>query len=142
MTSSVNFPRIRPRRLRMNESLRQMVSQTKLDKSQLIQPLLIHFGSKIKNPIKSMPGQFQISCDNLRDELLGLKEVGIERVILFGIPEFKDATGSSALDKQGIIQQAIQEIKTIVPEFLVIADLCFCEYTDHGHCGIMNEKNG
>ncbi|HLB56596.1 MAG TPA: porphobilinogen synthase [Coxiellaceae bacterium] len=126
---------VRPRRLRKTPALRQLVQENSISISNLVLPLFIKAGKDIKNPISSMPGHFQLSIDNLSAEIDEIKKLKIPAVILFGIPEKKDATGSAALDDNGIIQRALKLIKKIAPEILIITDLCFCEYTDHGHCG-------
>lgn len=135
------FPTVRPRRLRMNAVLREMVSETMLNKSDFVLPLFIRHGDK-SNPISSMPGHFQLSLKDLPKEIDEVAQLGIKAVLLFGIPAHKDEVGSESYDDQGIIQQAIRIIKKHSPDMLVIADVCFCEYTSHGHCGVMNEKSG
>jgi porphobilinogen synthase len=112
-----------------------MVRETHLDVNDLIYPLFVTEGKGIKNPISSMPGNFQMSIDYLVKEVKEVHELGIPGIILFGIPESKDALGSDAISDNGIIQRTIREIKNTVPEMYVISDVCFCEYTDHGHCG-------
>lgn len=133
---------IRLRRLRSHSKLRDMVRENQLQVSDLVQPLFIHHGSDVKNPISTMPGQFQLSVDQLSDEITEIAQLGIPAVLLFGIPEHKDSTGSSASQDDGVIQQAIAKIKSLQPDLLVISDLCYCEYTDHGHCGVLNDKTG
>jgi porphobilinogen synthase len=136
---------IRPRRLRATPALRNLVQENAITISDLVLPLFIKAGNHIKNPISSMPGHFQMSLDYLSAEIEEIKSLKIPAVILFGIPEKKDAIGSGAWDDDGVIQQAIKLIKKIAPELLVITDLCFCEYTDHGHCGVIQcecENNG
>lgn len=130
----------RPRRLRKTPALRNLLQENTITVSDLVLPLFIKAGHNIKNPISSMPGHFQFSLDQLPAEIEEIKKLKIPAVILFGIPEYKDATGSAALDDNGVIQQAIKIIKNIAPELLIMTDLCFCEYTDHGHCGVMNTK--
>jgi porphobilinogen synthase len=120
--------------------MRSMLQETRLDTNDLIQPLFVRPGTGIKKPIKSMPGQFQWSVDMLIGEVEELAELGIPAVILFGIPENKDEVGSENFNPQGIVPQAIRSIKDAVPEMLVISDMCFCEYTEHGHCGIINKR--
>lgn len=136
--SQSGFPVSRMRRLRRTPQLRSLLQENTVSVSDLVLPLFIKAGNNIKNPISSMPGHFQLSLDHLSAEIEEIKQLNIPAVILFGIPEEKDAMGSSALDDNGIIQQSIKLIKKIAPELLVITDLCFCEYTDHGHCGVMN----
>ncbi len=128
-------PYYRPRRLRKNENIRRMVRETQLGVNDLIFPMFVTEGKGIKNPISSMPGNFQMSIDYLVEEVKDIHNLGIPAIILFGIPENKDALGSDAISNEGIIQRAIREIKNTVPEMYVISDVCFCEYTDHGHCG-------
>jgi len=128
-------PYYRPRRLRRNENIRRMVRETKLSVDDLILPLFVTEGKNIKNPIASMPGHYQFSIDLLVEEVKQVQQMGIPAIILFGIPAHKDARGTDATSEQGIIQRSIMAIKKAVPEMYVIADVCFCEYTDHGHCG-------
>jgi len=130
-------PYYRPRRLRLNEQIRNMVRETVLTRHDLILPLFVVFGKDKKNPISSMPGHYQLSIDHLIEEVKDVWKRGIEAVILFGIPEKKDAVGSDATSDDGIIAQALRAVKDAVPELYVITDVCFCEYTDHGHCGIL-----
>jgi porphobilinogen synthase len=136
------FPNVRMRRLRGKPKLQNLIRETHLDIKDVILPLFIRHGDGVKKPIDSMPGQFQISIDQLSDEIKEIERLGIPGVLLFGIPAEKDAIGKCALESDGIIQTAIKTIKTIAPELLVITDLCFCEYTDHGHCGVISEKTG
>lgn len=131
------FPTTRMRRLRHIPQLRDLVRQTELSVNDLVQPLFIHHGSNIKNPIASMPGQYQISLDYLEEELANLVNLGIKGVLLFGLPEAKDAKGSDACSDQGIIAQAIRRAKSLTDELVIMVDTCFCEYTDHGHCGVL-----
>ena len=125
------------RRLRNNPILREMMSETQLSVKDFIYPLFVINGDKIKNPINSMPGVFQMSIDVLVEECKTVKDLGIPAVILFGIPEKKDEIGSDAQSEDGIIQRAIRAIKENVDGLLVIGDVCMCEYTSHGHCGII-----
>ena len=136
----MQFPEYRPRRLRRNENFRRLVRETHLSVDDLIYPLFVVPGRKVKNPISSMPGNFQMSVDNIVREASRIKELGIPGVILFGIPEKKDEMASQALIDNGVIQTAIREIKAKAPDILVITDVCICEYTSHGHCGII--ENG
>ena len=129
------FPEYRPRRLRKNAAFRSLIRETRLDASQLIYPLFIVPGRNIRQEIPSMPGISRLSVDQLGPEAQECLALGIKAVILFGLPEKKDAMGSGAHAKNGIIQQAIKELKNKAPELLVITDVCLCEYTDHGHCG-------
>lgn len=130
----------RPRRLRRNDVIRSMVRETHLSVNDLIQPLFIKHGDGDKSEITSMPGQYQLSLKDLPDEARAIEQSGIRSVILFGIPEHKDAKGSDALNKNGIIAKAIRTIKEVCPNLVVIADTCFCEYTDHGHCGVVDKS--
>ena len=132
------YPTIRHRRLRYNPLVRDMVRETVLTKNDLIYPLFVVPGTKIKNPVKSMPGVFQLSIDELVKECKEVRDLGIPAVILFGIPDHKDEVGSGAYDANGIIQQAIRAIKAEVKDLLIITDVCMCEYTSHGHCGVLN----
>ncbi len=135
------YPTIRHRRLRYNPLVRDMVRETVLTKNDLIYPLFVVPGTKIKNPVKSMPGVFQLSIDELVKECKEVRDLGIPAVILFGIPEHKDEVGSGAYDANGIIQQAVRAIKAEVKDLLIITDVCMCEYTSHGHCGLLNGEN-
>lgn len=127
----------RLRRTRMNPTIRSMVRETELSKNDFIYPLFAVPGKNFKKPISSMPGVFQMSVDEIVRECADVKKLGIPAVILFGIPEKKDEVGSGAYDPNGIIQQAVRAIKKEVPELYVITDVCLCEYTSHGHCGIV-----
>ncbi|WP_199589725.1 porphobilinogen synthase [Lujinxingia litoralis] len=131
----------RPRRLRANGHIRDLVRETHLRRDDLIMPVFISHGTNIHREIPSMPGIFQHSLDTLDRELDAICQAGLSRVILFGIPQAKDAVGSDAFDDQGgIIQRAVRHIKTHYPQLYVITDVCFCEYTDHGHCGVLSEE--
>ncbi len=136
-TEAEPFKRLR--RLRMTEAFRSMVRETELSRNDFIYPLFVVPGKKIRNEIKSMPGIFQLSIDETVKECAAVKSLGIPAVILFGIPEHKDEVGSDAYDEQGIIQMAIRAIKKEVPELVVITDVCLCEYTSTGHCGIIRD---
>ncbi len=137
--STVAMP-TRLRRLRQHAALRELVTEHRLSMKDFVLPLFVKAGVAIKNPIKSMPGHYQLSVDQLDEEIRAIVDCRINAVILFGIPEYKDAIGSSALRADAVVPRAIQKIKQLAPDLLVIADLCFCEYTDHGHCGVI-EKN-
>jgi len=137
-TQTASFPALRPRRTRINATLRSMVQETTLSAADFIYPLFVREGSDIKRPISSMPGQFQLSPDRLDDEIREIVALGIPAVILFGIPDIKDACGTNNYDPEGVVPQAIRRIKAAAPDLVVISDMCFCEYTDHGHCGIVN----
>ncbi len=130
---------IRMRRLRVNEALRSMVRENKLDKSDLVYPIFVIEGEGIKNPVDSMPGIYQYSVDQLEEELDAILRSGISAILIFGIPAHKDEVGSQAYDDNGITQRAIRYIKGKAPSLLIIADICLCEYTSHGHCGLINE---
>ncbi len=132
---SNNFKRLR--RTRMTAQLRSMVRETELSKNDFIYPLFAVTGKKVKKEISSMPGVYQMSIDVLVKECVQVKSLGIPAVILFGIPAHKDEVGSGAYDPKGIIQQSVRAIKKEVPELVVITDVCLCEYTSHGHCGIV-----
>ncbi|MBK6913540.1 MAG: porphobilinogen synthase [Ignavibacteriales bacterium] len=136
-----SYPVIRHRRLRYNPLVRDMVRETVLTKNDLIYPLFVVPGTKIKNPVKSMPGVFQLSIDELVKECKEVRDLGIPAIILFGIPDHKDEVGSGAYDANGIIQQAIRAIKAEVNNLLIITDVCMCEYTSHGHCGLLNGED-
>ncbi len=121
----------------MTEAMRSMVRETELDPNDFIYPLFVVPGTKVRKEVKSMPGVFQLSIDEIAKECLEVKNLGIPAVILFGIPEHKDEVGSEAYDEAGIVQLAIRSIKKEVPDLLVITDVCLCEYTSHGHCGVV-----
>jgi porphobilinogen synthase len=125
------------RRLRMTEALRSMVRETELSPNDFIYPLFVVPGTKNRKEVKSMPGVFQLSIDEIARECVEVKTLGIPAVILFGIPEHKDELGTEAYDEAGIVQMAIRAIKKEVPDLLVITDVCLCEYTSHGHCGVV-----
>jgi porphobilinogen synthase len=133
----MSFPINRPRRLRANESIRKMVRETYLRPDDLVHPLFVTFGKGVKKKIPSMPGCFQMSVENIVKEAQKAQKLGIPAVLLFGIPEHKDARASEAYKKTGVVQKAVKAIKDKVPDMLVITDVCLCEYTDHGHCGII-----
>jgi len=135
------FPVQRPRRLRANPTLRRMTRETQLSTDDLIAPLFVQTGENLRAPIATMPGQFRFSPDTAATEAHELWNLGIPAVILFGIPEGKDAQGSGAHDANGPVPQAVSRIKEIVPEMCVITDVCACEYTDHGHCGILDGES-
>ncbi len=137
----MRFPIYRPRRLRRNENFRRLVRETKLSVDDLIMPLFIVPGTRVTNPISSMPGIAQLSIDRAVEECKAIRDLGIPGVILFGIPDHKDAVGSDAYADNGIIQRALRTLKEQVPGLLLITDVCFCEYTDHGHCGIIKGQD-
>jgi len=136
------FPTLRLRRLRQHPVLRQLIRETEVSVSDLIFPLFLKGEDGKRQPIPSMPGIDQIPLSALATEAKTLFNLGIHSVLLFGIPPHKDPLGTSAYDDQGIIQKAIRILRDAAPELLIITDLCFCEYTDHGHCGILSEKTG
>ena len=132
-----SFPDYRPRRLRANENLRRMVRETRLSVDQLILPLFVCPGRKVDRPVASMPGVSQLSVDLVVEKAKGARDLGIPAVLLFGIPESKDEAGSEAYDPNGVVQRAVAALKKEVEELTVITDVCLCEYTDHGHCGVV-----
>jgi porphobilinogen synthase len=133
----MSFPETRPRRLRRTEFLRRMVRETTLSPDNFIYPLFVCPGKNVRKEIASMPGQYHLSVDQLAAEAESIAKLGIPAVMLFGIPEKKDSVGSEAWHPEGIVQRAIRAIKKAVPELVVAADCCFCEYTTHGHCGVV-----
>jgi porphobilinogen synthase len=137
--TSAQFPIRRMRRLRRTPALRRLVQETHLVPSQLIWPLFVVHGDGVRRPIAAMPGVAQLSVDELVQDAQRAGSLGLGGIMLFGIPATKDATGSEAHDDQGIVQQAIRAVKRAVPNLLVIGDVCLCEYTDHGHCGVIRD---
>lgn len=133
----MHFPTRRPRRLRRSETIRRVMRETTLQVDDLIMPLFVVHGTGIRQEIAPMPGNYRLSVDQLTKEVKEIAALGIPAVILFGIPEHKDAYGSEAYAKDGIIQQAVRAIKDSVTDLLVITDTCLCEYTSHGHCGVV-----
>jgi porphobilinogen synthase len=136
----MSFPATRLRRLRSNPLVRQAIEQTHLSPQRLIAPLFVRPGRGERRPVLSMPGQYQFSIDTLAQEVGRLSRKGIGSVLLFGIPSKKDSRGSEAWAANGIVQQAVRSLKKAYPKLLIITDLCFCEYTDHGHCGILKKS--
>jgi porphobilinogen synthase len=134
------FPQDRPRRLRRSEALRALVRETVLSPDDLVWPLFVVPGQRVRNPVKSMPGVFQLSVDELVAEAQSGWEAGVRAVILFGIPEHKDAQGSGAWDEQGPVCRAVRALKEKLPGVVVMTDVCMCEYTDHGHCGVLKPQ--
>ena len=128
------------RRRRINPILREMLTETTININDFIYPLFIRSGQGIRYEVPSMPGVYQLSIDEAIKECSELKALGIKAIILFGIPDIKDSVGSEALDEHGIIARAVREIKDAHPDIFIVTDLCFCEYTDHGHCGVLNPK--
>jgi len=137
----VGYPEVRMRRLRATPALRRMVRETTLSVDDLIMPLFVRPGKKVRNPIASMPGNFQFSVDTLVEETKAIADLGIPAIILFGIPESKDPIGTSAYIKGSIIARAIEAVKKSCPDICVITDVCLCEYTNHGHCGAIGETH-
>ncbi|MEZ4498459.1 MAG: porphobilinogen synthase [Thermomicrobiales bacterium] len=135
---TAGFPIDRPRRLRRTTAIRELVREHRISPSDLILPLFVCEGTDIQRPIGSMPGQFNWSIDRLGPEVASLGKLGIHAVMLFGIPKSKDDCGSDNFNPDGIVPRAIRAIKDANPEMIVISDMCFCEYTDHGHCGLIN----
>ena len=129
----------RMRRLRVNETMRNMVRETRVDKSDLVYPIFVIEGENLKNPVDSMPGIYQYSIDRLDEEIDRVIEAVVSAILIFGIPAHKDEVGSEAYNDEGVTQRAIRRIKEKAPELLVIADVCLCEYTSHGHCGLICE---
>ncbi len=136
----MSYPSERLRRLRLSNNLRRMVRETRLDVNDLVYPLFVVPGKGIKEEIRSLPGNFHFSVDNLLKEIKETKNLGIPAIMLFGLPKSKDEEGSQAYAKDGIIQHAVRAIKDALPDFTVITDVCLCQYTSHGHCGVV--KNG
>ena len=135
----MSFPTQRPRRLRRGAALRGMVRETRLSAQSLVYPLFVCPGTKVKDEIKSMPGNYRWSVDYLVEECKSAYDAGVPAVILFGIPESKDDVGSGAYDPEGIVQRAVRAIKKALPDLLVICDVCLDEYTSHGHCGLVRD---
>jgi porphobilinogen synthase len=135
----MQFPEYRARRLRKNENFRRLIRETSLSIDDLVYPLFAVPGKSVKKPINSMPGQFQLSVDYIAKEAQKAYELGIPAVLLFGIPAKKDEMATGAFAKDGIVQQAVARIKNEVPDILVITDVCLCEYTSHGHCGMLEK---
>lgn len=136
------FPAYRPRRLRQSAALRRLVSETQLNPAQLVLPLFVRAGRKLRRPIHAMPGVFQLSPDELLREATRAAEAGVPAVLLFGIPDKKDAKASGAYAANGIVQQTVRLLKKELPQILVITDVCLCEYMEHGHCGIVQRTKG
>src|SRR5512147_2169087 len=134
------FPLDRPRRLRRTEALRTLVRETVLSPDDLMWPLFVVPGQKVRNPVKSMPGVLQLSVDELVAEAQAGWDAGVRSVILFGIPERKDPQGSGAWDEQGPVCRAVRALKEKLPGLVVMTDVCMCEYTDHGHCGVLKPQ--
>lgn len=137
--SAAAFPTNRPRRLRQSPALRRLVRETRLSADQLVLPLFVRNGRKLRQPVGSMPGVFQLSPDELVKEAAAAHSVGVPAVLLFGIPDLKDARASGAYARNGIVQQAVRRLKKELPDLLVITDVCLCEYMSHGHCGLVEK---
>ena len=137
----MQFPMTRPRRLRQNQSIRDFVQQHQINTDKLVLPLFIRYGKGKAKPIASMPGHAQHTLESLDEEIKHLQQLGLKAVILFGIPETKDVCGEASLNDDGLIQSAIKQIKKIAPKMIVMADTCLCEYTSHGHCGVLAEDS-
>ncbi len=135
----MSYPIHRPRRLRSNETIRRMVRETRLSPDNFVYPLFVTHGKSVKKRIPSMPGCYQMSVDNIVKEAQDVYKLGIPAILLFGIPEHKDEKASEAYNPKGVVQKAIKTIKDKVSELMVITDVCLCEYTNHGHCGIVKE---
>ena len=136
------FPIYRPRRLRKSSALRRLVQETRLTADQLVLPLFVRSGKKLRHPISSMPGVFQLSLDELIKEAQKAHEAGVPAVLLFGIPDKKDEKASGAYARNGIVQQAVRALKKELPNLLVVTDVCLCEYMSHGHCGLIEKGKG
>ncbi|MEZ0360797.1 MAG: porphobilinogen synthase [Hydrogenobacter sp.] len=135
----MKFPKLRARRLRRKEGIRRLVRETSLSHEDLICPVFVRYGEGVIEEIPSMPGVFRYSLDKVVDEVRKIRDLGIPAIILFGIPEHKDEVGSDTWNDEGIIQKALRLIKEAVPDIYVITDVCFCEYTTHGHCGVVKD---
>src|SRR5687768_13854364 len=135
--TSGQFPAYRPRRLRQSPALRRLVSETRLSAEQLVLPLFVRQGKRVRRAISAMPGLFQLSVDELLKDAEKAHAASVPAVLLFGIPETKDVKASGAYAENGIVQQAVQQLKKQLPDLLVITDVCLCEYMEHGHCGIV-----
>ena len=136
------FPAYRPRRLRQSPALRRLVRETQLNVAQLVLPLFVRAGRKLRRPIAAMPGVFQLSPDELLREAAQVHALGVPAVLLFGIPDTKDSKAAGAYAANGIVQQTVRLLKEELPQLLVITDVCLCEYMDHGHCGIVLRDKG
>ena len=135
----VSFPDMRLRRLRGQESIQNMARETRLSTDQFVYPMFVTHGKEVRDPIEPMPGCYQLSLDRLTEEVGEVADLGIPAVLLFGLPAEKDPVGTEGYDPEGIVQEAIRAIKKSTPEMMVITDVCLCEYTDHGHCGVIED---
>jgi len=133
------FPNLRPRRLRRNENIRRLVRENRITLDDLIYPIFVRYGENIVEEVPSMPGVYRYSVDKVADAVKEVRDLGIPAVILFGIPEHKDEVGSDTWSDEGIIQRTLRVLKKEVPDMYLITDVCFCEYTSHGHCGVLHE---
>ncbi len=133
------YPSYRMRRLRRTPAIRDLVRETRLQLDDLVYPLFVIAGENVKNPISSMPGCYQLSIGNVLPEVREVVKLGIKAILLFGIPSHKDAAATGAYDREGVVQMAVRAIKDEFPELVIITDVCLCEYTDHGHCGVVQE---
>lgn len=138
----MSFPKTRLRRLRVSDAMRRLVRETRLSVDDLVYPLFVRDAKGLKEPIKSMTGCYHFSPDTIADEAAEVASLGIPAVLLFGLPKRKDEKGSQAWAEDGVIQRAVKEIKNRVPQLLVITDICLCEYTSHGHCGVIKKGTG
>ena len=136
------FPEYRPRRLRRTAALRRLVRETRLDPGDLVLPVFVRSGAERRQPVSSMPGVAQTSVDEMLRDASAAVDQGVGGIILFGLPDAKDATGSEAWDERGAVQQGVRALKREFPELVVITDVCLCEYTDHGHCGVLTASGG
>mgnify|MGYP001770671050 CR=1 FL=1 len=135
----MEFPKLRPRRLRLRENIRRLVRETKLSLDDLIYPIFVVYGENRVEEVPSMPGVYRYSLDKVADAVKEVRDLGIPAVILFGVPEHKDEVGSDTWNPEGIIQRALRLLKREVPDMYYITDVCFCEYTSHGHCGVLRD---
>lgn len=133
------YPTYRMRRLRRTPAIRDLVRETSVDVADLVYPLFVIAGENVRNPVPSMPGCYQLSIGNLLREVREVVDLGIKAVLLFGIPSHKDAAASGAYDPEGVVQLAVRALKERFPELIVMTDVCLCEYTDHGHCGVVQD---
>jgi porphobilinogen synthase len=141
-STAAGYPTTRMRRLRYHPAVRSLVRQTRLSPANFVLPLFVRPGKNVRTPITSMPGHFQLSVDQLAAEMEEVARLGLGGIILFGIPDSKDAQGSDSTRDDGIVQQAIRTAKKAAPDVLLMTDVCFCEYTDHGHCGATSDRTG
>lgn len=133
------FPTVRLRRLRQHPVIRDLIRETELNLDDLVHAIFIKGDEGEKNPILSMPGHYQIPLSKLDEEITEIVSLGIKSLMIFGVPSFKDIVGSDSFNDHGIMQKAIRQIRKIAPDLLIISDICLCQYTDHGHCGVMDD---